>query len=181
MLPRRRGIASEPRAATSASERGSSNRPAPPPGRALLRLDWRWLLPDRRPATALCLDDGELRAAVEAADNVVAGAVAYGDVEGQTVRYQLVIATRLDPEMLRRAHGLLSDEGVFYGEAPQGVRPQRVVADLRRAGYGSLQIVFPWPSPKAPKVWVPIYPPAAASRHFCRSIQSRLGIRSGGS
>lgn len=131
--------------------------------RLLRRADWRFLLPDPKPAKALCLADGALREAVV----LISGQVVSGRAM-DAADADLAVAVDPDRATLRRAWAGLAAGGWCYTEwhalgspGPTGIRRR-----LHAAGFTRVRCYTAWRSPDQCQLWLPLDAPGV--REFFR-------------
>ena len=130
------------------------------PHRLLRRADWRFLLPEPRPAHARCFAGGTLAQA--------AGIVSQSLDDGAEFApgvCDLAVAVDPDDAMLHKAFAALRPGGALYAE--WRARPGRGVGAIRRrlqrAGFGRAALYWPRPDPEkaTAAVWLPLDDPEA--------------------
>src|SRR5512135_2739389 len=109
--------------------------------RVLRRADWRFLLPDPRPARSICFADGFLAQAVTAiSDQVIAPAMhPIGDCD-------LAIARNPDRQTLQAAWATLRPGGACYMEwtSPLAGGPAKIRQHLEAIGFAQVACYWPW-------------------------------------
>ncbi|MGH7556107.1 MAG: phosphotransferase family protein [Longimicrobiales bacterium] len=137
--------------------------------RLLRHADWRFLLPDPNPGTAVCFAEGLLASAVTA----IAGRVMTPDETPDNV--DLSVAAEPDARTLATAVAALRPGGACYIEWRS---PRRGVAAITRrmeaAGLQRVCCYWPWPPPRiaSPKFWIPLASPEPL--RYLRSADSPL-------
>jgi hypothetical protein len=143
--------------------------------RLLRRADWRFLLPDPRPARVLCLGSTALRDACAAIGAEV-------DTIPDDGFYDAAALSEADDRAIAAAFAAVRPGGGVYGEWAAAA-----VSDVRRrlvaAGFAEVACYRPWPEPPATEIWVPSDAPWAfdyyesVDRHVYSGVRHRLGTR----
>src|SRR5207237_1281983 len=133
----------------------------------LRRADWRWLLPEPRVACALCLATGDMRNSIHALDRDQIDRVDESVSTGNEGAYDLVLASDVDRGTLARAHHALRSGGLLFAEvrAANLGATQRLLEQLRAAGFSNPQLVMWWSVADSERAWIPI-DVAQARRYF---------------
>lgn len=138
----------------------------------LRRADWRFLLPNPRPAKTICFASGLLAKAV--------ALISERTIDGQfdhSTHCDLAVAVDPDSAILRKAWEALSPGASLYTEwcslltdGPAHLRQQ-----LEEAGFDQVTCYWPWPWPSLspPRFWLPLDTPTAV-RYF---KMNRLRVR----
>ncbi len=123
--------------------------------RLLRRVDWRFLLPNPRPARSICFADGLLTQAVAAiTDNLIEPATnSVNDCD-------LAVAVNPTPQILQAAWGALRPGGACYMEwySPLVGGPSGIRRRLEAAGFTHVACYWPWPWPDRARTlfWLPM-------------------------
>lgn len=126
--------------------------------RILRRADWRFLLPDPRPARSICFNDGLLAQAVaEISDSVIEPtARSAGSCD-------LAVAINPTQQTLQAALTALQPGGACYIEwtSPFAGGPTRLQQRLESIGFIEVRCYWPWPPPDRATTlyWLPIESP----------------------
>lgn len=168
---------------TSAAHEGRRNA-------LLRRADWRFLLPNVRPAKSICFANGLLATSIrEFSDDVIDGlSISFGDRD-------LAVAVNPNGATLARAREALHAGGFCYTEwhPPTTMRLEGVRKRLEAAGFCDIRCYWPWPPPsREPSAfWLPLdapralhyflstRPPPRGLRHRVLRVLWRLGLRLG--
>lgn len=145
----------------------------------LRRADWRFLLPDPRPARSVCFAGGALRRAVAAISLAAIDALA-----APPAGCDLAVVANPSDATLRRAWAALRPGGSLYAEQhlplPGGAGALR--RRLERRGFRDVACYWPWPSPAAgsAQLWFPLGAPGAlrfflGQRPAARGLLGRAG------
>ncbi|MFN8525924.1 MAG: phosphotransferase [Chloroflexota bacterium] len=142
---------------------------------ALRRADWRFLLPEPNPSSAVCFAPGLLRQAVGLVTDV-----AYEPDEAPVGGCDLaVVVNPTDGDLVAAWRCLRSGGALYaewYGPRPAGVA--RAHRRVSRAGFLQPQCYWPWPSPDqgAARFWLPIeHLPAV--RYFLATRPPAIAMR----
>ncbi len=146
--------------------------------RLLRRVDWRFLLPNPRPARSICFADGLLAQAVTAIS---------GDMIGRTTPSigECDLAVAVDParKTLQAAWTALRPGGACYTEwySPWAGGPSSIRRRLAAVGFTHVACYWTWPQPdRGPTLfWLPMEAPHIlryylANRAPARSIGNRM-------
>lgn len=143
--------------------------------RLLRRADWRFLLPDPRPARVLCLGSTALRDACAAVGAKV-------DTVPDGGFYDTAVVSEADDRAIAAAYAALRPGGGLYGEWASAA-----VSDVQRrlvaAGFAQVGCYRPWPEPPATEIWVPADAPwtfdyyESVDRHVYDGVRHRVGTR----
>ncbi len=147
--------------------------------RTLRRADWRFLLPNPRPAKTMCFAEGLLAQAVAAiSDQLIEPATrSMGDCD-------LVVARNPDRHTLQAAWTALRPGGACYLEwtSPLTGGPAKIRQRLEAIGFAQVACYWPWPLPDraSPLYWLPIESPQViryvlANRARGRGVLNRAG------
>ena len=147
--------------------------------RTLRRADWRFLLPDPRPARSICFADGLLAQAVAAiSDQMIEPTSRSID------SCDLAVARNPDPQTLQAAWAALRPGGACYVEwtSPLAGGPVKIRQRLEAIGFVQVACYWPWPLPDRASTlyWLPIESPHVvryllANRTSSRALISRTG------
>jgi hypothetical protein len=124
----------------------------------LRRADWRFLLPDPRPAKTMCFANGLLAQAVAAISDQVIESTTHpiGDCD-------LAVTRNPDRQTLQAAWAALRPGGACYVEwtSPLTGGPAKIRQRLEAIGFTQVACYWPWPLPdRAPPLyWLPIESP----------------------
>jgi hypothetical protein len=147
--------------------------------RTLRRADWRFLLPDPRPARSICFADGSLeQAAVAISDRVIESTTcASGDCD-------LAVARNPSQSILQATWAALRPGGACYVEwtSPLTGGPAKIRQRLEAIGFTQVACYWPWPWPDRASTlyWLPIESPYVvqyllANRARGRGLINRAG------
>ena len=126
--------------------------------RILRRADWRFLLPDPRPARSICFADGLLAQAVAAVSDqlIEPAAHAIDDCD-------LAVARNPDRQTLQAAWAALRPGGACYVEwtSPLMGGPVKIRQRLEAMGFTQVSYYWSWPPPDRASTlyWLPIESP----------------------
>lgn len=125
----------------------------------LRRADWRFLLPQVRPAQSICFANGLLAQAVSAISDRVVN-VSHG-LDGQC---DLAVVVDPDRATMQSAWSALRPGGWCYSEwySPLAGGVPRIRQRLQIAGFEDVQCYWPWPWPRrgSAQFWLPLEAPA---------------------
>ena len=147
--------------------------------RLLRRADWRFLLPDPRPARSICFANGLLAQAVAAISDKVIEPTSrsIGDCA-------LAVARNPDRQTLQAAWAALRPGGACYVEwtSPLAGGPAKIRQRLEAIGFTQVTCYWPWPWPDRASTlyWLPIESPhviqyVLASRARGSGLLNRAG------
>lgn len=161
-------------AATNRLDEAATNR-------MLRRADWRFLLPDPRPAKTICFAEGLLAQAVAAISDQI--------IESTTrsiSNCDLAVARNPDRQTLRAAWAALRPGGACYVEwtSPLMGGPVKLRQRLEAIGFTQVACYWPWPLPDraSPLYWLPIELPHVvhyllANRVHGHGLINRVGSK----
>jgi len=142
----------------------------------LRRADWRFLLPNPRPAKSMCFADGLLGQAVGLISDRVAGA--HVDPSGDC---DLAVAIDPGAATLRRAWASLHPGGSCYTEwySPLAGGPKGVRRRLETAGFTDVACYWcwPWPLLARSRYWLPLEAPGALRYFLISRARARSPVR----
>jgi hypothetical protein len=142
--------------------------------RLLRRADWRFLIPNSRPATSICFDGGPLARAV--------GLISDGQVatpRDAPGACDLAVASNPDRTTLAAAWAALRPGGALYAEwsSPLAGGALGIRRRLESAGFQGIACYWTWPSPARPQLWLPLEAPGALRYFLCSRPKPRRVVR----
>lgn len=145
--------------------------------RLLRRVDWRFLLPDPRPARSVCFADGLLAQAVAAISGDMIGPITQPIGE-----CDLAVAVDPTQKTLQAAWTALRPGGACYIEwhSPLAGGPANVRRRLEATGFTNVACYWTWPWPdRGPTLfWLPMEAPNAVRYYLANRAhsQSLIGL-----
>ncbi len=141
----------------------TNGRPSISRSRLLRRADWRFLTSTPQPQKSICFDDGLLAQSL--------AEISKANIRGPSAtdhECDLAVAVNPTGATLRAAAGALRMGGTLYTEwttwragGARGIR-RRLVA----AGFSDVQFYWGYPSPVAPRYWLPLQSGIAPCRYL---------------
>jgi GT2 family glycosyltransferase len=140
--------------------------------RTLRRADWRFLLPDPRPARSVCFADGLLAQAVAAMSDQLIESTTHPIGE-----CDLAVARNPDRQTLQAAWTALRLGGTCYVEwtSPLAGGPANMRQRLEAIGFMQVACYWPWPLPDraSPLYWLPLESPHVVRYLLANRVRGR--------
>jgi hypothetical protein len=147
--------------------------------RTLRRADWRFLLPDPRPARSICFADGLLAQAVAAiSDQVIE------PTSGSIGDCDLAVARNPNAQTLQAVWAALRPGGECYLEwtSPRAGGPAKIRQQLEAIGFAHVACYWPWPLPDRASTlyWLPLESPHVVRYLLTNRVRGRRWINHAG-
>lgn len=137
--------------------------------RLLRRVDWRFLLSTERVKRSICFGDGRLAQAVAIFSDFIKVETTL-QTTNQDGDFDLAVAQNPDEAVLRAAFTALRPGGAGYIEwrAWRSGGARGIQRRLDAAGFSNIKLYWIFPSPKRPRLWIPIQKQLAPGRYIAR-------------